>query len=473
MNKSRLLGAVCTIAIVFSSHTIAVSFMPLGTLPTSGTFYSTATDVSFDGTVVVGRTSSGSSREAYRWTIEDGMVGLGDFSGGSYASEARAVSADGTTVVGKGRTSTGDAAFRWTNTTGMLGIGTSYPSTAEGVSANGSVVVGTHSPGGGSQAYHLVIGGSGITNLGGLPGGSGNSQAFDVSTDGAVVVGQSSSGSGSEAFQWTSSGGMAGLGDLTGGSFFSIATDVSADGSVIIGRSESAPSIDEAFRWTSGGGMVGLGDLTGGGFFSTANGVSGDGAVIVGQSESAFGREAFIWTSADGMRSVASLLTTAGIDLIGWTLTEAMAISGDGNTIVGYGVNPDGNTEAWLANIAAINLIAVPIDIKPDDSNNSINLSAAGVIPVAILSTADFDATTVDPESVSLAGASVKMVGKSEKYLCNQSDVNEDELIDLVCKIYTAQFMIEKGETNAVMEAETIDGTKLRGEDIIRIVPDR
>jgi hypothetical protein len=32
--------------------------------------------------------------------------------------------------------------------------------------------------------------------------------------------------------------------------------------------------------------------------------------------------------------------------------------------------------------------------------------------------------------------------------------------------------MIEEGQSTAVLEAETFDGIKLRGEDYIRIVPD-
>ena len=58
----------------------------------------------------------------------------------------------------------------------------------------------------------------------------------------------------------------------------------------------------------------------------------------------------------------------------------------------------------------------VDIDIKPDSDTNSINLSASGVVPVAILGTEDFDALTVDPTTVSLAGASVKMVGNCQKH---------------------------------------------------------
>lgn len=133
-----------------------------------------------------------------------------------------------------------------------------------------------------------------------------------------------------------------------------------------------------------------------------------------------------------------------------------------------------GNEFAWAVHDGDVagSPMPVTIDIKPGSDPNSINLSSSGVIPVAILSGADFDASTVAPESVSLAGASVKLVGKSDKYLCNLEDVNSDGLLDLVCKIYTAQFMVEEGETTAMLEAETFDGIKLRGEDSIMIVPD-
>jgi hypothetical protein len=134
------------------------------------------------------------------------------------------------------------------------------------------------------------------------------------------------------------------------------------------------------------------------------------------------------------------------------------------------GFNP--NFDFDNMTVTAVPVQTVAIDIKPGSDTNSINLSAAGVVPVAILSADDFDASTIDPTTVSLAGASVKLVGKSDKYLCHQEDVNLDGLIDLVCQVYTAQFMVEEGETSVILEAETFDGTKLRGEDNIRVVPD-
>jgi probable HAF family extracellular repeat protein len=192
-----------------------------------------------------------------------------------------------------------------------------------------------------------------MVGMGDLAGGDFESYAAGVSADGLVVVGLSSSAAGPEGFRWTAAGGLAGLGDLPGGSVGSNATGVSADGSVVVGQSSSDLGF-EAFRWTAGGGMVGLGDLPGGPFLSEAIAVSGDGSVVVGGGTSAAGTEVFRWTAADGMRSLRDVLVTdygLGSQLAGWSLQEARGLSADGRVIVGYGVNPHGLTEAWVARL--------------------------------------------------------------------------------------------------------------------------
>ena len=69
----------------------------------------------------------------------------------------------------------------------------------------------------------------------------------------------------------------------------------------------------------------------------------------MGRSHSASGAEAFVWDATNGMRELDQVLSDLGLDLTGWTLTQALSVSVDGQTIVGFGTNPSGFTEAWVA----------------------------------------------------------------------------------------------------------------------------
>ena len=75
----------------------------------------------------------------------------------------------------------------------------------------------------------------------------------------------------------------------------------------------------------------------------------------------------------------------------------------------------------------------------------------------------------MNPETIFLAGAGVKLAGK--RLSCNEKFVDDDEYLDLVCRIKTAEFMIDIGETTVVLTAETFDETQIQGTDSIRIVP--
>ncbi len=48
--------------------------------------------------------------------------------------------------------------------------------------------------------------------------------------------------------------------------------------------------------------------------------------------------------------------------------------------------------------------VAVYVDIKPGGCPTPINVGSKGVLPVAVLGTNDFDVTTIDPRSITLAG---------------------------------------------------------------------
>ena len=112
----------------------------------------------------------------------------------------------------------------------------------------------------------------------------------------------------------------------------------------------------------------------------------------------------------------------------------------------------------------------VGIDIKPGSDPNSINLGSNGVIPVAILGSDSFNADTVDPLTVKLAGAGVKLKGNSGN-AGSLEDVNGDGYPDLVVQVYTENLVLATGDVNAVLSAYTYTGLPLTGSDTIRIVP--
>lgn len=233
----------------------------------------------------------------------------------------------------------------------MLGLGYLWGgykhSEAYGVSASGDAVVGFSMLAGAVPGAFRWTASTGMVRLMPLVDGAG-AKAYGVSADGTVSVGESFGPHGLEAVRWTGAG-RSGLGDLAGGDSQSSARACSGDGGVIVGYGTSAHGL-EAFRW-SGGVMVGLGDLAGGGFDSVGLATSKLGDVVVGRGTSALGSEAFYWTAAGGMRRLSDFLSGEGLSTAGWLLQSATGISEDGRTIVGYGLNPDGRQEAWMATL--------------------------------------------------------------------------------------------------------------------------
>lgn len=322
-------------------------FFGLGDLEGGG-FSSEALGVSANGSVVVGRGTSAEGLDAFRWTASEGIAGL---EGLSIYSDPYGVSDDGSVVVGiTGVGTLSNSGFRWVEGGGAIGFGEG--SSALGVSADGSVVVGAVPSQMAGEAFRWTPS-SGAVGLGNLP-----SAATDVSSDGSVVVGSSNyEAFRSEAFRWSQGNGMQLLGDLAGGSFVSHAWGVSGDGLVVVGYSSSEASVAsgasdqvEAFRWISETGMQGLGFLPG----LSTNSIAFDASAefVVGFNTSG-PDTAFLWDSTHGMRELQAVLIGLGLgaQLSGWNLEAASGISDDGRTIVGWGTNPDGQREAWLAEI--------------------------------------------------------------------------------------------------------------------------
>ncbi len=150
-------------------------------------------------------------------------------------------------------------------------------------------------------------------------------------------------------YVWTDDG-VTFLGDLPGGRDDSRANGMSADGSTVFGTGFVSDVRAEYFRWTASEGMVSLGIRAYGVGSEPTLAVSVEGDVFYGTLRDADERAvAFIWEEDRGARALTEVLAGYGLDLTDWELGGVTGLSDDGTTIVGWGINPDGDNEAWIA----------------------------------------------------------------------------------------------------------------------------
>jgi uncharacterized membrane protein len=324
------------------------------------------TAVSADGRVVVGSFGFYGSKppgQAFRWTEQTGVVGLGFLSGGHYAySTAAATNRDGSVVVGASMfnppgTSYGySQGYRVVVPGALLSLG-APPNTsfnlATGVDATGNVVVGYGQSNGSitPNAYRWTES-SGLEMLGEFA-------VQGISADARVVVGYTISTAYQHpeaAVRWTAAEGMVSLG-VKGA--YTEAHATNADGSVIVGeRWDVTPwtaTASVGFRWTKASGALDLAALPVGPFCQ-ADALSADGSITVGEcgESSDFysgNKQAAIWDEAHGARALADVLAAAGADLGGISLRFATGVSANGKVFVGTGVDANGTAQGWVARL--------------------------------------------------------------------------------------------------------------------------
>jgi uncharacterized membrane protein len=276
--------------------------------------------------------------------MQDVGVIMGTNSFGSVSD----VSGDGSVLVGTGMPTSPNEAFRWDAVNGFQALGgldPVYPDTYPfDVSADGTVVVGeSERPDIWMQDEAFVW--DPVNGLHQVVPSTFGSVATAVSADGTVVVGNREIEAGWRAFRWDPVNGSQDI------AFF-WARDVSADGSQIVGYSFNGA--DRAVLWDAINGEQDLGTLPGD-TGSEATAISGYGNIVGGRSKSSWGTRAFIWDAGHGMRPLDKVLThDFGVNLAGWKLEDVTAISHNGAVIVGNGVNPDGNPEAWRVDLLGL-----------------------------------------------------------------------------------------------------------------------
>ncbi len=114
-------------------------------------------------------------------------------------------------------------------------------------------------------------------------------------------------------------------------------------------------------------------------------------------------------------------------------------------------------TSVMGATLGPVSFTPVQIDIKPGSTDNPINPNAQGVIPVAILSTKDFDAGTVDPASVTFGRGQAKEIHGTGHI----EDVNSDGRPDMVLHFDTQQTKVKCTDMAVFLRGKTLTGQEI------------
>ena len=123
-----------------------------------------------------------------------------------------------------------------------------------------------------------------------------------------------------------------------------------------------------------------------------------------------------------------------------------------------------------VSDIKAHNSVIIPpfinasIDIKPGGFPNSINPRSNGKIPVAILTTNTFNATTVDPATVLFGKTGSEAASLHFAF----EDVDGDGDLDMVLHFSTQATRIQCGDVAASLTAKTFSNQLIQGADSIK-----
>ena len=130
------------------------------------------------------------------------------------------------------------------------------------------------------------------------------------------------------------------------------------------------------------------------------------------------------------------------------------------------------------ASLAASSLLSdggpssMSVDILPDNPDNRVDLGKQRLIPVAIFGSPSLDVNDVNPRTLSLEAVEQTLVGKSDKSLCRQQDLNGDDYMDLICNIKTIGYRVQPGDIEVVINAGTYQRQSLRATGILRYLVD-
>ena len=291
------------------------------------------------------------------WSIGDGLVEIGK-PAGSDAAYLYGISGDGKTFVGNSMGG-GERPVQWTSEDGFAflpGIPNDSYAYATNASYDGSVIVGWGQPisaNDGSRGLRWESTGS-LTVLAATHSLA-ECEAYLINSTGQYAAGESFALDPRMFITYFPSvwNGTSGSNVPTpGGTFRGNATAISGDGQVLYCKYETDSFDGElAYKWSSAGGVQPVNGPADTHYISTLA-CNADGSVAVGYVSTFSDSDgfAFLMTPALGLVNLNTHLASIGVDMTGWVLRAAYAVSADGTIIGGYGVH-NGIEEGFVVDL--------------------------------------------------------------------------------------------------------------------------
>ena len=130
----------------------------------------------------------------------------------------------------------------------------------------------------------------------------------------------------------------------------------------------------------------------------------------------------------------------------------------------------DGDYKLVISGVTP-SLMQINIDVKPGSNDDwaPINPKSRGKVPVALLSSASFDAMSVDLRTLTF-GATGDEDSLSH---CNRSgeDFNGDGLLDRLCHFYNQKAGFSNDSLEGVVRGRTTQGVAFEGRAVLKVVP--
>ncbi len=117
----------------------------------------------------------------------------------------------------------------------------------------------------------------------------------------------------------------------------------------------------------------------------------------------------------------------------------------------------------WSLSLAGQQPLKVTIDVKPGDEKVTIEPEREGMVPIVIVTTPQFDAAKVDPDTVRIGPAGTE----ASVFRSMLEDVDKDGDVDRMMLVRVRDMRIQCGNKVIKVTGRTEEGRQFEGSDAV------